>query len=136
MSKRYNNDEDFDLIYNDIKRRVDKLFAARTQYFGHLIAFLAAMLFAWGFVIWFSSVPFSLLMLITCIWGMGIGIHTVNWIMFEMREKVLRSELEKAGYYDRETAKLKRDRMVQLSDDGEIIDFYGDEYDEYNQHAL
>ena len=60
----------------------------------------------------------------------GFGVHSVNMLMFELRERALREELDRAGYYTDRTRKAKRDeRLVRLGEDGELEDVYQQAYD-------
>ena len=55
-------------------------------------------------------------------WLTGLGVHTINFAMTELRERALRAELDRAGYYQRAGKAKREERLVRLSDDGEIVD--------------
>ena len=112
-------------IYQEIKERVDRLYEARTQYLGHAIAFIVAMVAVWLYLLPEYDWSESFFFVISAGWLMGFGVHSVNILMFELRERALREELDRAGYYADRTHKTKRDeRLVRLGEDGELEDVY------------
>jgi hypothetical protein len=134
-------------IYDDIRVRVNSRYASRANFAGHLVAFLATaaitVTFAVlgivpGFFTWLA--PFFL-----AAWFIGISIHAVNWLLTELRERAIQKELERAGigYYTRmlyergmlEKQKRDGERLVRLTDDGEIVDLYEDEPSSRDVHV-
>jgi len=115
-------------IYQEIKQRIDALYRNRTQYFGHLTAFLILNIGGWVLISG-SDASMGFFAFLSIAWLTGLGVHTINFAMTELRERALREELDRAGYYQR-AGKAKRDeRLVRLSDDGEIVDVDGEMID-------
>jgi len=118
-------DDPNDAIYQEIKQRVDRLFEARTQFLGHAVAFMVAMVAVWFYLIPQAGWNRSFFFVVSIGWLMGFSVHIINMVMFELRERALRDELDRAGYYAARTGKSKRDeRLVRLSEDGELEDVY------------
>ena len=128
--------EELRYIYDDIRVRVSARYATRAAFAGHLAAFIATtaviMFFASSYILpgFFSQLALFGL----AAWFIGISIHAMNWLLCELRERAIQKELERlgVGYYERNFwEKHKRDRgqperLVRLTDDGEIVDLYED----------
>ena len=116
-------------IYEDIIKRVKKRFDRRKEYFSHAVAYLAAMGMMW--FVWLEPSDFMkgfgiLGAIITVPWTIGILVHSVQWLFDELQERAIDRQLTHAGI-DTAYVKAKREeRLVQLSDDGELIDFETD----------
>lgn len=117
--------DDYEKIYDDIRARVSERFEMRTQFAGHLGAYLVVSLFVWGYWIYPFN-PQGTLETIGAVamglWTIGVVVHGVNWLLYEIRERVIQRELERAGL-DYAPAKRKpAERLVRLSEDGELLD--------------
>ena len=136
--------EDMRMIYEDVRARINARYALRTTYAGHLVAFLVTTMIIFLFARWGALPGFleNLILYGIAAWFIGICIHTVNWLLTELRERSLQRELERFGFasYDRyllgkqKRGNLHQERLVRLTDDGEITDYYEDDrmhQDEY-----
>jgi hypothetical protein len=122
--------------YQTIRKRVEKRIKQRQEYFMHLAIYVIVNLCLWG--IWFftsRSFPWPAIPMLA--WGIGIGIHSVEYFfgasMERNREEMIEREIRREkmrlygdpDYDDAEVSKPKRhsnDRNVRLTDDGEIVD--------------
>ena len=125
------NDEQ---IYNDIKKRIDDLYGKRAEFFSHLVGFVVVMVIAWGFTdIGYDLGPIG--EIFSVLWLMGLSIHAVQTYFEEMKERALQRELERVGLLTpRQVEKAKHhppERLVHLSDDGELIDYDDDQQAQY-----
>jgi hypothetical protein len=133
------------MIYEDIRARVNARYVSRTMFAGHLVAFLVTtmiiVLFARSGML--LGLPDNLINYGIAAWFIGICIHTVNWLLTEMRERAIQKELERFGLRSYERyflEKQKRDnnqqeRLVRLTNDGEIVDYYDDDLMQQDEHA-
>ena len=137
--------DDMRMIYEDVRARINARYASRTMFAGHLVSFVVTtmliMLFArWGMLPGFFG---NLIIYGLAAWFIGISIHAVNWLLTELRERSLQRELERFGFssYDRYLlGKQKRgnghhERLVRLTDDGEITDYYEDDQMRQDQYS-
>lgn len=109
--------------YRRIVKRVEKRFEVRTQFVGHVIAFIVAVFIGTQILpnVLFWRIVFAA-------WLMGVAVHGVNVLFFELRERAIDRALEQAGLVD--PGKLKNHdtqtaRLVHLSEDGELQDVDG-----------
>lgn len=116
-------------IYKAITKRVKKRFDRRKEFFSHLVGYSVTMAFIWG--AWLNLSQFGegisgiAAALVTVGWTIGIFIHGTQWYFSELEDRALERELERAGLY---SGKLKNDeRLVRLSDDGELLDLFDEE---------
>lgn len=129
-------------IYADIKKRVYARYEMRTNFAGNVAGF-AGTLFVVYVLGQMSLLPgwiISILPWVLGFWLIGLSVQAANWLLYELRERAVQREIDRIGlgWYDRRlTAKRKRmsdepeERLVRLSDDGEIIDLYHEEYADY-----
>jgi hypothetical protein len=129
-------------IYEDVKKRVYERYEMRTSFAGNLAGFAGTVFVTYVFA-QMNILPgflHNILPWIMGFWLIGLSVHSVNWLLYELRERAVRREIDRIGlgWYDRRLmAKRKRmsdepeERLVRLSDDGEIIDLYHDEYADY-----
>jgi hypothetical protein len=120
--------EEIEAIYKDIKRRVEQRYNKRGEFFTHLGAYLAFVFLVW--FVWLGPTQFGhgvlgiVMALGTIGWSIGMLAHGIQWLFFELQERALQRELDRAGLagvYQRVRTKPKRDeRLVRLSDDGEL----------------
>jgi len=131
-------------IYKDIKKRVHQRFEWRTQFAGHLIAFLAFVVASPFVFNQYSGIfQFETAFLVGALWFGGLMIHAVNVAFAELRDRALQNELEKAGIFPGmiRDEKAKHDnqytgeeRLVRLTEDGELIDADDYAYEDNRQH--
>lgn len=117
--------------YKAIRKRVERIYEMRSEYFSHLISFVVLN----GLVLlainntdeaarnyFFINVWYF----IAAMWGVGMAIHTVQYFLGMAKEKAIQKAIEREHEYRMALAakgqvyeKPKRDRLV-LNDDGEI----------------
>lgn len=120
----------------EIRQRITKRYENRTQFYGHLIGFIAVNGFLWG-VLQPSGFGSTLSILITGGWTLGILIHFVNFLFTESRENAIEKAIERERQWRGERGdvvvvpeaemKRKRERLSDLADDGELIEIVEDE---------
>ncbi|MBC7870798.1 MAG: hypothetical protein H7Y09_08155 [Chitinophagaceae bacterium] len=126
--------EDARALYDEIRKHIEDRFEMRTQFFGNFASFLFAMFMLWFIFLEPTSASFrnnGLGALISVGWAIGIMVHFVNWIFGEMRENAISREMERAGLRAiprPSSEKAKRaERLVRLSEDGELEEFDAEE---------
>jgi hypothetical protein len=104
-------------LQNSIKRR----YANRAEFLGHLAAFVVLV---GGFWLWARPLPgesaYGLIAFITLSWLSGLAVHFVNYVSTEGRERTLQATIER--YLDLYGADDGYDRLVRLSEDGELVE--------------
>ena len=118
--------------YDEIRRRITKRYDNRTEFFSHLIAFLAFNGLGW--MLWLGT-PYEarsgvlgVLLLITSVgWLVGLLIHMVMFLMNEARERAIEQAIEREREWVSMGEKPKRDRLTRLSEDGELMDVMDEE---------
>lgn len=137
-SKKQHNETEEDVrwrIYEDTKRRIKKRYNQRAEVISHAIAFAISIPALWFVLLgtsWFSGDTWESIAALGSIgWLIGLSIHLSQHMIYEMRERAINRELDRLGMFDA-TEKAKRDsappeRLVRLSDDGEIIDLYNED---------
>jgi hypothetical protein len=121
------NDSD----YKVIRKRVERIYEMRSEYFSNLIAFL----FLNGLVLLAldrTAEParnyffINLWYLVAAMWGVGLAIHTVQYLLGVSKEKAVQKAIDREFEYRMTLAangqayeKPKRDRLI-LNDDGEL----------------
>jgi hypothetical protein len=130
----------------EIRRRVEKRFDQRAEFFSHLIAYVVVNGFGWGLLAPKLEIsPFftTIGMGITLLWGMGVAIHGVMYLFEEGKERAIQREIERerelrygpggAGAGNPQKFKNNsRDRIMRLSNDGELI---ADEYEDDDEEV-
>lgn len=131
MGKRSDQD-DIRRVYEDIRKRIKKRYDKRKEFFGHFLSYLFVNAMIWlvllepsqfGDGVWGIGGA-----LVTVGWTIGIFFHAADWLSEELVEQAVEREMERAGYrsvYQYEKAK-RDERLVRLSDDGEIVDYEED----------
>lgn len=124
--------------YKAIRKRVERIYEMRSEYFSHLISFVVLN----GLVLlainntdeaarnyFFINVWYF----IAAMWGVGMAIHTVQYFLGMAKEKAIQKAIEREHEYRMALAakgqvyeKPKRDRLV-LNDDGEIEEIIDEE---------
>jgi hypothetical protein len=124
-------------LYNDIRARAEKRAKKRGEFYQHLAIYIIVNLFLWVIFLVISGffgspIPLLVPFLSTLGWGLAVAIHaTVTYIetgaMEAMREREIQREMQRElrrrGIDDESELfeKPKRDQVVRLSDDGELV---------------
>lgn len=132
--------DEIDHIYNRIEKQIQKRFDTRAEYYSHLTAFVVAVLV----VLWLNSQSWmpgwgaSLAIFSILCWGIGMAVHTIQYIFSEMKHRAIHQEMARSGIHDAlHSYKSKREeRLVRLNDEGELVDIdpFEDEDDEAAQY--
>ncbi len=105
----------------EIRRRIEKRYANRTEFFSHLASFVVLNGLLWFVLLDWRNPTGSLWGVLgvafTVLWLVGMISHGIAFITFEMREREIQREIERDRAY-REAGL----RLLELSDDGEIIE--------------
>lgn len=107
-------------LYKEIRQQVQERYEARSQFLGHAVAFFVVVTFAYP-TVFGRSFPSLFLGL----WSLGLSIHAVNWVLYELRERAIQREFNRI--MEQRGGKVKLDqRLVRLSNDGELIELEDD----------
>ncbi|MCC7447208.1 MAG: 2TM domain-containing protein [Anaerolineae bacterium] len=129
---------DQSLNYDAIRYRADQRIRKRLEFYKHLGVYMLVNLFVWLFFgfIFISTPSHNLAVMIPAVlttigWGMAVAIHglvnyldTVNTDAMRDREiqREIAREIAMRGMDVQDLfEKPKRDRLVRLSDDGELV---------------
>ncbi len=145
---------DDDLDYRQMRARVEKRVKKRAEFVLHLSIYVTANLMIWGLFLLLvsrSDGKEALLLaptLLTLAWGLGLVVHGVDTYLQTgaldgMRERELRREIAlerlRRGITDDDesaiTGKPKREPVMRLSDDGEMVPVEDDSDDEHNDRS-
>jgi hypothetical protein len=128
-----------DLDINEIRHRADKRAKKRAGFIQHLAIYVIINLCLWVMFLFIGGLvrspwPLVLPLLSTFGWGIGVAIHGVvtyleTGVMENMQEREfereLRREMLRRGITDpavmEKPKREERDRVVRLSEDGELI---------------
>ena len=121
-----------DQDYAEIRKRITNRYNNRAEFFSHLVAFLAANGILWALLhpvgTWFTIAG-----IFTGLWGMGLVIHFIQYLMKEAQERAIEREIERERAWRRGNADLeegeikrKRDRLT-LNHDGELMEIVEDD---------
>src|SRR5260221_7855796 len=122
--------------YDAMRRRVDERMNKRNEFIAHLSAYIITNLVVW--IAYFLISPAGLWVLIPILtavgWGIGIVIHGAI-VFFEaggmdaMHARMMKQEINRERMQrglppvdDESLEKPKRDRIMRLSDDGELVE--------------
>jgi uncharacterized membrane protein (DUF485 family) len=125
-------------IYKNIEKRVLKRFERRKEFFSHLVAYVISMIGMWAMVglaefgegFWGISAA-----VITVGWTMGVLIHIIQFVLDELGERAIDTELEKAGLgvyqrgvrgKDKHGAEVHDAALMRLGEDGELVEVESD----------
>jgi 2TM domain len=124
-------------LYSEIRARAEKRAKKRGEFYQHLAIYIIVNLFLWLIFLVLgaflsSPIPLIIPFLSTLGWGLAVAIHaTVTYIetgaMEAMREREIEREMQREmhrrGIADESELyeKPKRDQVVRLSDDGELV---------------
>jgi hypothetical protein len=121
--------------YDEIRHRVQQRFTKRKELLMHATAFVIVNAVLW--ILWFAGPIQQLLqdfpdfgipapLIVTALWGMGFIVHFLDYY-FEVGEGARRRDRAIQQEIEREKAiredfleKPKRDRRIQLTDEGEL----------------
>jgi hypothetical protein len=130
-------------IFRELEKRIKQRYGRRTEFLSHLIAFVIGIPVMWLIILtWLPDLAFWDIVgaIVTGGWTMGFLIHLVQVLGQEMEDRAITNEMERLGLLA--ASKRKRDneqqngaeRLVRLSDDGEIIDLELDVHEERESH--
>lgn len=112
-----------DINEKEIRNRITTRYNNRSEFFGHLIAFVV-----FNLLLWFGLQPqdgwHTVATIFTALWGMGIAIHFVQFITTEARERAIEQAIERERQW---RGVHNDDRLSRLTDDGEIEVVYEQE---------
>ncbi len=109
-------DDEISRLYKEIRKQVQERYEARGQFLGHAVTFALVVNFVYP-TIFGRQFPSLLLGL----WTLGLSIHAVNWLLYELRERAVQREFDRVLEQRGGKAKLDQ-RLVRLSNDGELLD--------------
>lgn len=119
-----------DPVYAEIRRSITKRYANRTEFFGHLIAFIVINGLAWLILRPTEGIFLIIMLIASGGWLAGLLIHMVNYIMTESRERAIEAAIDRErarrGEVPLADYKRKRDRLT-LTDDGEVLEVIEDD---------
>lgn len=112
-----------------LRKQVEARIQRRNAFYMHLLVYVGINLFLW--LIWLSEPSKELWPLYVSLpWGVGLAAHAMvfyqnsSWGL-QRREQTIRREIElekrRLGLADETYEKPKRDQVMRLSDDGEMI---------------
>lgn len=123
-------------IYKDIRKRVKQKYDKRKEFAIHFAMFAIAMYGIWG-VLNLTGIFVGIGRIFSIVWGMGIIAHFLDFAFHELQEHAVQRELRRAGILPLKKPKRRiiteadtNERYMRLSDDGELIDFASDTYDD------
>ncbi|MBC8170296.1 MAG: 2TM domain-containing protein [Anaerolineae bacterium] len=117
----------------EIRRRIEKRFKQRSEYFSHLVAFMLVNGVGWAIFLQGNNSSSTVCAGISIIWTIAFIIDTVQFIMSELQERTIQREIERERmlrYGVGEMTEKTKNRLMRLTDDGEIMDFDEEESDE------
>ncbi|MCA0456810.1 MAG: 2TM domain-containing protein [Chloroflexi bacterium] len=118
--------------YEEIRERISRRYNNRAEFLSHLVAYAAINGFIWG-VLGPSGIYFTLAAILSGLWGTGLVIHGVQFVLKEAQERAIEREIERERAWRRNMdqvpdgeIKRKRDRLT-LNDDGELLEIIEDD---------
>ncbi|MEP6984632.1 MAG: 2TM domain-containing protein [Chloroflexota bacterium] len=113
--------------YAEIRKRITNRYNNRAEFFSHLVAFLVV-----NGLIWLLLDPqgtwFTVAGVFSGLWGMGLVIHFIQYLMKEAQERAIEKEIERERAWRRNIPEMaegeikrKRDRLT-LNHDGELME--------------
>src|SRR5215213_3374088 len=80
--------------YSEIRKRITNRYNNRSEFFSHLVAFLVANGLLWGLLdpqgTWFTVAG-----IFSGLWGMGLVIHFIQYLMKEAQERAIEREIDR-----------------------------------------
>ncbi len=121
-----------DQDYAEIRKRITNRYNNRAEFFSHFVAFVIV-----NGLLWFLLQPegtwFTIAGIISGLWGMGIVIHFIQYVMKEAQERAIEREIQREREWRRGSSamqegemKQKRDRLT-LNHDGELMEIVEDD---------
>jgi hypothetical protein len=117
-------------IEAEIRRRIEKRFKQRSEYFSHLAAFVPINTIGWLIFPQWNNIFSIICAGISVMWTIAFIIDTVQFIMSELQERTIQREIERERmlrYGVGEISDKTKNRLMRLTDDGEIMDFDDEE---------
>ena len=118
--------------YAEIRKRITNRYNNRAEFLSHLVSFMVANGIVWG-LLSPSGMWFTVAAIVMGLWGMGLVIHFVQYVMKEAQERAIEREIERERAWRRNTGEMhegeikrKRDRLT-LNHDGELMEIVEDE---------
>lgn len=113
--------------YEEIRTRITRRYNNRTEFLSHLVAYVVINGLLWG-LLSPGGFFFTLSAIFSGLWGTGLAIHGLQFVMKEAQENAIEKEInrERAWRRNREEipereVKRKRERLT-LNHDGELMD--------------
>ena len=106
-----------------IRKRITKRYDNRSEFFGHLIAFVVVNGLLWG-ALQPQNFWYTLSLIFSGLWGMGLAIHFVMFLTNEAKERAIEKAIERERGL---RSDQQQERISRLSDDGEIEIVYEDD---------
>jgi hypothetical protein len=121
-----------DQDYAEIRKRITNRYNNRSEFFSHLVAYLVA-----NGLLWFLLQPqgtwFTVAGIFSGLWGMGLVIHFIQYLMKEAQERAIEKEIQREREWRRGSSEMqegeikrKRDRLT-LNHDGELMEIVEDD---------
>lgn len=112
-----------------IRRRVEKRFERRSEYLSHVVAFVLINGAAWLIFPQIMGGFTTICAGISGLWGIAFTIDTVQFILNELKERAIQQEIERErmARYGVGIPEKAKNRLMRLTDDGEIMEFEEDE---------
>ena len=121
-----------DQDYAEIRKRITNRYNNRAEFFSHLVAYIVVNGLAW-FLLQPEGTWFTIAAFISGLWGMGLVIHFIQYLMKEAQERAIEREIQRerewrrgSGEMQEGEIKRKRDRLT-LNHDGELMEIVEDE---------
>ena len=124
--------DSMDQDYAEIRKRITNRYNNRAEFYSHLVAYLIV-----NGIIWILLQPegtwFTLMAIFSGLWGMGLVIHLIQYVMKEAQERAIEKEIERERAWRRNMGEIqegeikrKRDRLT-LNHDGELMEIVEDD---------
>lgn len=112
-----------------IRRRVEKRFKQRSEYFSHVVAFVLINGAAWLIFPQIMGGFSTICAGISVLWSIAFLIDTIQFVMNELKERTIQQEIERERMlrYGVDMSEKAKNRLMYLTDDGEIMEFEEDE---------
>ncbi len=125
-----------------LRKRVERRIRARNAFYMHLLIYLGINLFLW--IIWLVEDPFEFPwpVYVSLPWGIGLAVQALtvyqhSQTAVQRREQTIQREIEmekmRLGLTDERYEKPKRDQVMRLSDDGEMVPADDDDLEEVSK---
>lgn len=121
-----------DQDYAEIRKRITNRYNNRAEFFSHFVAYLIVNGIIWG-LLGPEGTWFTIAGIFSGLWGMGLVIHFIQYLMKEAQERAIEREIERERAWRRGTGEMqegeikrKRDRLT-LNHDGELMEIVEDE---------